>query len=907
MTTKFSQFINAGEISVTSQVVGLSENGQNARFNFPGTGIKDQYGSYLVRWISPTGAAASNYITFYSSVSGIAPIISSQGGDADVGLMLETQGNGAITLVPGITANTIISSITSLVLPVGNTAQRPSGQDGAIRYNTDTNLLEYWSPSTWNAIAPATSTISAVVGTAPITATTASGVVTVAITNPVAVNYGGTGAASFSSYNLIAANTTGTGALTSLSAGTTGQILVSQGAGAYPQWESVSAVGVTSVTGTAPITTTTVSGAVTVAITNPVAVQYGGTGVASTTAYSLLAGGTTSTSALQSLASVGTTGQVLTSQGAGALPVWSTLATGVSSVTGTTNQITITGTTANPIVGISATYAGQTSITTVGNISAGQWQSTAVGVAYGGTGKNSFNVNSLILSNASTTTGPMVALAYGTSGQVLVSGGAGNAPVWTTLSTGISSVTGTAPITASTTAGAVTVGITTPVTVTYGGTGIASTTAYSLLAGGTTSTGALQSLASVGTSGQILVSQGAAALPVWTTLATGISSVTGTAPITASTVSGAVTVAITNPVTVQYGGTGVASTTAYALLAGGTTSTGNLQSLASLGTSGQVLTSQGSGALPTWTTPAATGITSVTGSAPVAASTTSGAVTVSLSYSNGPTGRLTLTSNTPVTTTDVTAAGTIYFTPYKGNTLSLYNGTVWVTYVFTQMSLSLSGYTSGNCYDIFVYNNSGTLTLTSIAWTNSTTRATSLSLQNGAYVSSSNSGYLYLGTIYMSASGQTQDALSGRYVWNYYNRITRTMSFYSTASNWTYGTTTWRKANNANYQVNFVIGLVEDNITATVQTTVDAPSGAYGSIGMGLNSTSLSSNCTVSFYGSYNISVPITSSYSGYAQLGINYLIWLEFSYGGTTSFFAQQGGSSNAYAQSGIFGVVPC
>lgn len=737
MTTKFSQFNNAGEISVTSQVVGLSENGQNARFNFPGTGIKDQYGSYLLRWISPTGAAASNYITFYSSVSGITPIISSQGGDADVGLMLETQGNGAITLVPGITANTIISSITSLVLPVGNTAQRPSGQDGAIRYNTDTNLLEYWSPSAWNAIAPATSTISAVVGTAPITATTVSGVVTVAITNPVAVNYGGTGAASFTSYNLIAANTTGTGALTSLSAGTTGQILVSQGAGAYPQWESVSAVGVTSVTGTAPITATTVSGAVTIAITNPIAVQYGGTGVASTTPYSLLAGGTTSTSALQSLASVGTTGQVLTSQGAGALPIWSTLATGVSSVTGTTNQITITGTTANPIVGISATYAGQTSITTVGNISAGQWQSTAVGVAYGGTGKNSFNVNSLILSNASSTTGSMVALGYGTSGQILVSGGSGNAPVWTTLSSGVSSVTG---------------------------------------------------------------------------------------------------------------------------------------------------------------------------SAPVAASTTSGAVTVSLSYSNGPTGRLTLTSGTPVTTSDVTGAGTIYFTPYKGNTLSLYNGAAWVTYTFTEMSLSLSGYTSGNCYDIFVYNNSGTLTLASIAWTNSTTRATSLSLQNGAYVSSSNSGYLYLGTIYMSASGQTQDALSGRYVWNYYNRITKTMSFYSTANSWTYGTATWRKANNANYQVNFVIGLVEDNVTSTVNTTVDAPPNAYGSVGIGVNSTSLSSNCTVSFFGTSNISVPISSFFSGYPQIGLNYIIWLEYSYQGTTSFFAQQGsGGGNAYAQSGIIGVITC
>lgn len=53
-------------------------------------------------------------------------------------------------------------------------------------------------------------------------------------------------------------------------------------------------------------------------------------------------------------------------------------------------------------------------------------------------------------------------------------------------------------------------------------------------------------------------------------------------------------------VTVAQGGTGVTSTTAYAVLTGGTTSTGALQSVSGLGTSGQVLTSNGAGALPTW-------------------------------------------------------------------------------------------------------------------------------------------------------------------------------------------------------------------------------------------------------------------------------------------------------------------
>lgn len=47
-------------------------------------------------------------------------------------------------------------------------------------------------------------------------------------------------------------------------------------------------------------------------------------------------------------------------------------------------------------------------------------------------------------------------------------------------------------------------------------------------------------------------------------------------------------------------GTGVASFTAYAVICGGTTSTNPLQSIAGVGTSGQVLTSNGAGALPTF-------------------------------------------------------------------------------------------------------------------------------------------------------------------------------------------------------------------------------------------------------------------------------------------------------------------
>jgi hypothetical protein len=56
------------------------------------------------------------------------------------------------------------------------------------------------------------------------------------------------------------------------------------------------------------------------ALGNALPVASGGTGVTSNTAYAVLCGGTTATNPIQSIANVGTTGQVLTSNGAGALP-----------------------------------------------------------------------------------------------------------------------------------------------------------------------------------------------------------------------------------------------------------------------------------------------------------------------------------------------------------------------------------------------------------------------------------------------------------------------------------------------------------------------------------------------------------------------------------------------------------
>ncbi len=69
----------------------------------------------------------------------------------------------------------------------------------------------------------------------------------------------------------------------------------------------------------------------------------------------------------------GTVGQVLTTNGTGNLS-WSAGSGGtIQSVNGTANRITISGTSTDPIIDISSSYVGQTSLTTLGAITTGTW------------------------------------------------------------------------------------------------------------------------------------------------------------------------------------------------------------------------------------------------------------------------------------------------------------------------------------------------------------------------------------------------------------------------------------------------------------------------------------------------------------------------------------------------------
>lgn len=258
-------------------------------------------------------------------------------------------------------------------------------------------------------------------------------------------------------------------------------------------------------------------------------------------------------------------------------------------------------------------------------------------------------------------------------------------------------------------------------------------------------------------------------------------------------------------------------------------------------------------------------------------------------------GRLTLTTGTPVMTSTVTAATTVYFTPYKGNYIALYDGSAdWDVVEFTEISLSLSGYTANKNYDIWCYNNGGTATLESTVWTDNTTRATALAKQDGVYVKSGATTRRYLGTIRINSSGGQCDfelgglavggAIQSLYVWNYYNRVPVTTYTGDTTDYWIY-TGGWRSANNsATYRLDLIVGVQEDIITASYNCYIYTSGTA--NVGVGYDTTLAFSGSPSGMYaGQYAFAEYRTQPTAGY-----HYVQAVEAGFSGTSYFYGDDG-----------------
>lgn len=271
-------------------------------------------------------------------------------------------------------------------------------------------------------------------------------------------------------------------------------------------------------------------------------------------------------------------------------------------------------------------------------------------------------------------------------------------------------------------------------------------------------------------------------------------------------------------------------------------------------------------------------------------------------------GRLTLATGVALMgSTSYLAKTTIYYTPYIGNRIALYNGSAWVIKTFSELSLSLAGLAASTNFDVFLYDNAGTLTLESVAWTNDTTRATAIVRQDGVYVKSGTPTKRLVGTFRTTSTiGQCEWRASGGaaigspanlLVSNAQNRVAVSARATDDTNSWTYSTASYRSADNStSNRVGWVQCLDGLNVRAAyVAISQSSGSSISAKIGVKIDATN-SADGIVGENHDTTVST-VLGQYDGAQAAGYHFAQAVELASGATITFFGDNGSS----AQSGL------
>ncbi len=277
------------------------------------------------------------------------------------------------------------------------------------------------------------------------------------------------------------------------------------------------------------------------------------------------------------------------------------------------------------------------------------------------------------------------------------------------------------------------------------------------------------------------------------------------------------------------------------------------------------------------------------------------------------TGRLTAVTGNAIPVNSTLNQGTMYYTAVTNDgtitsnnfQIVIYDGTRLRLYSSAQISLSLT-MTSGKNYDVFIYDNAGTLTLElSAAWTNDTTRADALASQSGTIVKSGTTTRRWIGTVRASGSNVYDDNVGGstggsRFLWNAYNQAQRMIFVEEATTNWSYTSQTVRQARGSSAnKVQFVTGnanqFVEASINCGSYLQQNASFGGQAAIGLDTTTAFTSSANgysalrTDSFCSDLTApsQIPPTAHFAGPSGLGYHYLSWNESGADGTCLFIS--------------------
>ena len=295
-----------------------------------------------------------------------------------------------------------------------------------------------------------------------------------------------------------------------------------------------------------------------------------------------------------------------------------------------------------------------------------------------------------------------------------------------------------------------------------------------------------------------------------------------------------------------------------------------------------------------------------------------------------PGGRLSIESGVPVSTSDQTGKTTVYYEAYIHGRVPVWNGVNWsdiqafgLSQALSNNTTSPAATTANNVYDLFVWDNGGTPTLSrGPAWSSATSRGTGagtteLERVQGVYLNkvaitngpAANRG-TYVGTIATDASNQlnmmfapaaaaggTANRLD---VWNMYNRVNVASLVRDSTDTWDYGTATWRAANNSNNnRVTFVCGLNEDIVDAEYMANVSTNSSRSTYVGVCLDATNTFTGLPGSLNVNNNDPQPISARWAGYPGLGRHFIQETEQGDGG--SVISWVGDDGNSAVQSGM------
>jgi hypothetical protein len=240
-----------------------------------------------------------------------------------------------------------------------------------------------------------------------------------------------------------------------------------------------------------------------------------------------------------------------------------------------------------------------------------------------------------------------------------------------------------------------------------------------------------------------------------------------------------------------------------------------------------------------------------------------------------PQGRLTLVSSTPVIVSDQSAANAVYYTPFIGNLIPIYNGTSMTSSEFSELTLSLvSSHAANSIYDIFVWNNAGVIGIaTGPAWSTATAgsgargtgagttqltrvkglwvNAVSMTARNGSntYTIGANLG-TYVGSIFMDGSnGQVTCHVSyGQSrkfgVWNAYNRVPVFLKAGDSTASWISNNASSIHAANTSTSNSLTVfsglpeEIVEFRYSSRASATLNTNNEMVTTAGIGFNSTS---------------------------------------------------------------------